>query len=95
MDKELLELFKQVIIDSDKECKRLSNLVDDIIENNIMSESIISNVFDSLLSLVFIDDNKINIFHKLSSYCRTFDKSLADDYDKILDEFMSEDDLSL
>ena len=96
IDKKLLELFKQLSIDSERELKRLSNLVDDIIKNNIMSESIISNVFDSILSLLFVDNNnKISLFHKLSSYCRTFDSSLSDDYDKILEEFMNEDELSL
>lgn len=96
IDKKLLELFKQLSIDSERELKRLSYLVDDIIKNNIRSESIISNVFDSILSLLFVDNNnKIGLFHKLSSYCRAFNTSLADDYDKILEEFMNEDELSL
>lgn len=96
IDKKLLELFKQLSIDSERELKRLSYLVDDIIKNNIRSESIISNVFDSILSLLFVDNNnKIGLFHKLSSYCRVFNTSLADDYDKILEEFMNEDELSL
>lgn len=96
MDKELLELFKQVSINSKRELKRLSNIVDDVIRNNIRNERVISEVFDSILSLEFIDEeNKSEIFHKLSSYCRTFDSSLADDYDKIFEEFMNKDELSL
>ncbi len=96
MDKELLELFKQVSINSKRELKRLSNIVDDVIRNNIRNERIISEIFDSILSLEFVDEaNKSKIFYKLSSYCRTFDSSLADDYDKIFEEFMNEDKLSL
>ena len=94
--KELLELFKQASINSERELKRLSNIVDDVIRNNIRNEKIISEIFDSILSLEFVDEkNKSKIFYKLSSYCRTFDSSLADDYDKIFEEFMDEDELSL
>ena len=96
MDKELLELFKQVSIISENELKRLDNIVLDIIKNNIKNERVISEVFDSILSLEFVNEkNKSKIFYKLSSYCRTFDSSLADDYDKIFEEFMNEDKLSL
>lgn len=96
MDKELLELFKQVSIISENELKRLDNIVLDIIKNNIKNERVISEVFDSILSLEFIDEeNKGKTFHKLSNYCKTFDSSLADDYDKIFEEFMNEDKLSL
>lgn len=94
--KELLELFKQVSINSERELKRLSNVVDDVIRNNIRNERIISEIFDSILSLEFVDEeNKSKTFHKLSNYCRTFDSSLADDYDKIFEEFMNKDELSL
>lgn len=96
MDKKLLELFKQVSIISENELKRLDNIVLDIIKNNIKNERVISEVFDSILSLEFIDEeNKGKTFHKLSNYCKTFDSSLADDYDKIFEEFMNEDKLSL
>lgn len=96
MDKELLELFKQVSILSENELKRLDNIVIDIIKNNIKNERVISEVFDSILSLEFIDEeNKSKTFHKLSNYCKTFDNSLADYYDKIFEEFMNEDKLSL
>ena len=96
MAKELLELFKQVSIISENELKRLDNIVLDIIKNNIKNERVISEVFDSILSLEFVNEkNKSKIFYKLSSYCRTFDSSLADDYDKIFEEFMNEDKLSL
>lgn len=94
--KELSELFKQASINSERELKRLYNIVDDVIRNNIRNEKIISEIFDSILSLEFVDEkNKSKIFYKLSSYCRTFDSSLADDYDKIFEEFMDEDELSL
>lgn len=94
--KELSELFKQASINSERELKRLYNIVDDVIRNNIRNEKIISEIFDSILSLEFVNEkNKSKIFYKLSSYCRTFDSSLADDYDKIFEEFMDEDELSL
>lgn len=94
--KELSELFKQASINSERELKRLYNIVDDVIRNNIRNEKIISEIFDSILSLEFVDEkNRSKIFYKLSSYCRTFDSSLADDYDKIFEEFMDEDELSL
>ena len=94
--KELSELFKQASINSERELKRLSNIVDDVIRNNIRNEKIISEIFDSILSLEFIDEeNKSKTFYKLSNYCKTFDSSLADDYDKIFEEFMDEDELSL
>ena len=96
MAKELLELFKQVSIISENELKRLDNIVLDIIKNNSKNERVISEVFDSILSLEFIDEeNKSKTFYKLSNYWKTFDTSLADDYDKIFEEFMDEDELSL
>ena len=49
-------------------------------------------MFDSILSLEFLDDDKKRkVFHKLSNYCRIFDKKLADDYDEILEENLSFD----
>lgn len=50
-----------------------------------------SEVFDRVLSIVFIEDDvKRKIFHKLSDYCREFNKELANDYDEILEEDLSD-----
>ena len=91
MDEDLIKLFKTLSERSDEELEKLSNLVNNIITNEIKDEKVISEVFDSILSVVFIeDDKKRDVFHKLSNYCRGFDKSLADDYDEILDESLSD-----
>lgn len=88
MDKKLIDTFKLI---SDKEEIELSNLIDEIIENNIQNERTISEVFDSILSIAFIDaEDKRKIFHKLSNYCRNFNKELADDYDEILENDLSD-----
>ena len=93
MKKELMDLFRQAANSAEKELSILSNLVDKIIEYNIQDERTISKVFDSILSIEFIDDDKKrNVFYKLSSYCRNFNKELADDYDEILEKFLSDTD---
>lgn len=72
---------------SEREIEDISNYIDEIIEYKIEDEKTISNIFDAILSIVFIDDDiKREIFHKLSNYCRKFNRRLADDYDEILEE---------
>ena len=91
MDKELMDAFKLIADREEKELADLSNLIDEIVENNIQNERTISEVFDLILSIVFIDDDeKRNVFHKLSNYCRSFNKELADDYDEILEEDLAD-----
>ena len=90
MDKKLIDIFKYVIDSEEKQLSDLSNIIDEIIENNIQSERTISEVFDAILSLAFTgDDQKRKVFHKLSNYCRKFNKELADDYDEILEDDLS------
>lgn len=91
MNKKLIDIFKLASDRDEKELFNLSTLIDKIIENNIQNERTISEVFDSILSIVFIDDEeKRKIFHKLSNYCRKFNKELADDYDEILENDLSD-----
>ena len=61
---------------SERELENISDTIDDIIKYNIKDERTISEV---------------NVFHKLSNYCKKFDKNLADDYDEILEEYLSYD----
>lgn len=86
-EKELNDAFKALIELSDKETEEVKNVIDEIIEYKIQDEEIISRLFDRILSIVFIeDDKKRGTFYKLSNYTRKFNKKLADDYDEILEE---------
>ena len=77
---------------SERQLEDLSDDIDDIIKYKIEDERTISEVFDSILSIEFIEDDiKREFFHKLSNYCRNFDKKLADDYDEILEEELAFD----
>jgi predicted transcriptional regulator len=86
--KELNDVFKAL---SDNEIEEIKDIIVEIIEYKIQDEEVISHLFDRVLSIVFIeDDKKREIFHKLSSYTREFNKELADDYDEILEEDLNE-----
>ena len=77
---------------SEKNLEDLSNNIDEIIENNITDERTISLIYDSILSIEFIDDDKKRkVFYKLSNYCQSFNKKLADDYNEILEEDLNYD----
>ena len=70
----------------------ISNDIDEIIKLKIEDEKIISCLFDRILNLVFVgDENKREVFYKLSNYCRKFNKELSDEYDKILEEILTDD----
>ena len=91
-EKELNDTFKALIELSDKETEEVKNVIDEIIEYKIQDEEIISRLFDRILSIAFIeDDKKRGIFYKLSNYIRKFNKKLADDYDEILEEDLNEE----
>ena len=91
-EKELNDTFKALIVLSDNEIEEIKDIIDEIIEYKIQDEEVISHLFDRVLSIVFIeDDKKREIFHKLSSYTREFNKELADDYDEILEEDLNEE----
>ena len=91
-EKELNDAFKALIELSNKEIEEVKNIIDEIIEYNIQDEETISHLFDRILSIVFIEDNeKREIFYKLSNYTRKFNKDLANDYDEILEEDLNEE----
>ena len=91
-EKELNDAFKALIELSDKEIEEVKNIIDEIIEYKIQDEETISHLFDRILSIVFIEDNeKREIFYKLSNYTRKFNKDLANDYDEILEEDLNEE----
>ena len=79
--KELKEAIKQVRELNIEQLLRLTNMVDDIINSNNTDEKYISFVFDHLLSISFVDFNLLKeVYLKLVSYVRLFNKELADDY---------------
>ena len=89
---ELIDLLKEIGKRSENEIEEISNYIDEIIVLKIKDERTISYVFDSILSILFIDDDKKRmVFHKLSNYCRTFNKELADDYDEMLEKDLTDD----
>ena len=91
-EKELNDAFKILIESSKKEVEEVKNIINEIIKYKIQDEEIISRLFDRILSIVFIeDDKKRKIFHRLSSYIRKFNKELADDYDEILEEELNDE----
>lgn len=91
-EKELNDAFKALIELSDKEIEEVKNIIDEIIEYKIQDEETISHLFDRILSILFIEDNeKREIFYKLSNYTRKFNKDLANDYDEILEEDLNEE----
>lgn len=92
IEKELNDAVKTLMELSDKEIEEVKYIIDEIIEYGIRDEEIISHLFDRILSIVFIeDDKKREIFYKLSSYTRKFNKKLADDYDEILEEDLNDE----
>lgn len=90
------EELKEAILDvskySKEQLEELSYGIDQLIEYKEKDERNISYVFDALLSLAFVDEDELKkVFHKLSTYCRKFNKKLADDYDEILEEQLSDE----
>ena len=91
-EKELMDCLKLLAKSSERDMDELEDLVDEIIEYKIQNENTISQLFDNILSVLLIeDDRKREVFHKLSNYTRKFNKKLADDYDEILEEDLSDD----
>lgn len=90
--KELENILITIKETSERDIDELSDSIDKIIECHITNERTISLIFDTILSIEFIeDDKKIKVFHKLSNYCRSFNEELADDYDKILEQDLNYD----
>lgn len=90
--KELENILITIKETSERDIDELSDSIDKIIECHITNERTISLIFDTILSIEFIeDDKKIKVFHKLSNYCRSFNEELADDYDRILEQDLNYD----
>ena len=81
---------------NEKELKRLSKLVNEVINNRIKDEELLSNLFDYLLSLLFIDESKLRVvYYKLVNYVNTFNTDLAEIYDEFYkQDFMEEKSLN-
>lgn len=81
---------------NEQELKRLSKLVNEVINNRIKDEELLSNLFDYLLSLLFIDESKLRVvYYKLVNYVNTFNTNLAEIYDEFYkQDFMEEKSLN-
>ena len=81
---------------NEQELKRLSKLVNEVINNRIKDEELLSNLFDYLLSLLFIDESKLRVvYYKLVNYVSTFNTNLAEIYDEFYkQDFMEEKSLN-
>ena len=81
---------------NEQELKRLSKLVNEVINNRIKDEELLSNLFDYLLSLLFIDESKLRVvYYKLVNYVNTFNTDLAEIYDEFYkQDFMEEKSLN-
>ena len=91
-EEELIDSLIKIGDMSEQELDDISNYINEIIELKVEDEKTISYIFDSILNIIFVDDDKKRkVFHKLSNYCRNFNKELADDYDKILEDDLKED----
>lgn len=90
-EEELMGSLIKIVDMSEKELDDISNYINEIIDLKVEDEKTISYIFDSILSIILVDDDKKRkVFHKLSNYCRKFNKELADAYDKILEEDLME-----
>lgn len=62
----------------------INDEINNIIKNSIKDVNQISKVFDSILSLMIIDDIIIEgMYNKLLDYCFRVNRNLAEDYQKI------------
>ena len=89
-DKDLNELKHMILYISElneQEFKKYEKAVDRLIKWNIKDEITISSVFDQLLSLVFVDEDKLKeVYYKLLNYTKNFDEELSSDYEEIFIE---------
>lgn len=87
-------IINSIINLNEKEYIKLSKNIEYIILNQIIDEKILSDTFDSLLSLVFIDDKRVeSLFYKLIQYTSNFNKELSDDYESIFLEQFKDNEL--
>jgi len=85
----LIELLNSAIDYDNFFLKELSNSIDLIIQCKIVDDNIIVKMFDSLLSLVFVDEVELhNVYYKLLDYTNSFNSELCKDYESIfLEQF--------
>ena len=83
----------QIISDmSEQELTTANEIVDEIIKYKYKDEDSISQVFDRMLSIEFIDMDELKKpYYKLLKYVRKIDKDLADDYEKFFIEKFTDD----
>jgi len=87
-------IINSIISLNEKEYIKLSKNIEYIILSQIIDEKILSDTFDSLLSLVFIDDKRVeSLFYKLIEYTSNFNRELSDDYESIFLEQFKDNEL--
>lgn len=85
-------IIDSVIFYTNVEFNSLIHLIENVIESNTTDENIISNIYDRILSLVFIEEDEIKqVFYKLYTYTITFNKELSNDYKMVFLEYLKED----
>lgn len=93
---EIKELINELIEISSKQLNNLNEEVGKIIKYHITNESIISKLFDSILSLPFANDEEVkSLYYKLLNYCYTFNSDLASDYEIIYKEYYCDEDIKI
>ena len=93
---EIKELINELIEISNKQLNNLNEEVEKIIKYHITNEQAISKLFDSILSLPFVNDEEVkSLFYKLLNYCYTFNSDLATDYEKIYKEYCCDEDIKI
>ena len=93
---EIKKLINDLIEISSKQLDILSDEVEEIIKYHVTSEYTISKLFDSILSLLFADDEEVkSLFYKLLNYFYTFNNDLASDYENIYKEYYCDEDIKI
>ena len=71
-------------------------LIDEIIKFKISDENSISQVFDRMLSLEFINEEVLKeLYFKLLNYTKNINKELCEDYKEIYQEKNIKDDIKV
>lgn len=67
-----------------EDLNKITKVVDRLIEWKIQDEHTISMVFEQLISLMYIAEEKLkNLYYKLLNYTRKFNEELSIDYEEI------------
>ena len=80
----IFNLIKDIQSVNEEQLKNINIRINNIIKFKCIDENIISQTFDMLLSLVFVNEFDISCsYYKLICYTKLFNEELSDDYEKI------------